>query len=77
MLYRWPAKQTIPLSVLARNQTYLEVVRGRGKELVRERSWQAVGVEPRTGAVNTGAMRPAEKIESRDVGIPVALWNFR
>ena len=44
---------------------YPEVVRGRERELAGKKSWQAVGdwtanrvgVEPRTGAVNTGLRR--------------------
>ena len=61
-LYRWPAKQTIPLSVLARNKTkgfwtWNLGVAGRGNG-TREESWlekgaDRVGVEPRTGAVDT------------------------
>ena len=46
-----PPKQTIPLSVLARNQRilgpeispYPEVVRGRERELAGKRSWQGGG----------------------------------
>ena len=48
--------------------TYPEVVRGRERELVGERSWQAVGVEPR-GAVDTGhrsSETVAEKIGSSE-----------
>ena len=69
-LYGWP-EQTIPLSISARNQTkdffgpeispYPEVVRGRERELAtgQQRGGTAnrVGVEPRTGAVNTGLRR--------------------
>ena len=103
-LYGWPAKQTIPSSVLARNQTkrifgseispYPEAVRGRERELVGQRSWEAVGdgtagkrvsrrvgVEPRTDAVDSRDSSREDRVQrrrlSQDVGIPVALWNFR
>ena len=66
-LYRWPAKQTIPFSVLVRNQTkgfwtWNLGVAGRGNG-----TREAVGVELRTGAVDTGAVRTvAEKIGSSE-----------
>ena len=62
-LWGWPAKQTIPLSVLVRNQTKgfgLEISAGAEvegdarRELVGKRSWQAVGDGTRTEAVGTG-----------------------
>ena len=94
-LYRWPAKQTIPLSVLTRNQTkgfwiWNLGVAGRGNG-TREESWlekgaDRVGMEPQTGAVDTRHRssetscredRVQRRRSSQDVGIPVALWNFR
>ena len=54
-LCRWSAKQTIPLSVLARNQTKrfgLEISGDR--KWVREREKWAVGEGRRTEAVDTG-----------------------
>ena len=68
---------------------YPEVVRGHERELAGQRSWQAVGdgtaervgVEPRTDAVDSGDSSREDRVQrrrlSQDVGIPVALWNFR
>ena len=56
-LCRWPAKQTIPLSVLARNQTNFDLKSRRDRKWkgTREkRSWRAVGEGRRTRAVNSG-----------------------
>ena len=62
-LCRWPAKKTIPLSVLARNQTkgfgleispWPEVEGDARRELVGKRSSRAVGEGRRTRAVDTG-----------------------
>ena len=51
--------------------------------------WQAVGygtagrvgVEPQTDAVDSGDSSREDRVQrrrlSQDVGIPVALWNFR
>ena len=73
---------------------YLEVVRGRERELAGQRNWQTVGdgtaerrvsrrvgVEPRTNAVDSGDSSREDRVQrrrlSQDVGIPVALGNFR
>ena len=62
-LCRWPAKQTIPFSVLARNQTkgfgieisaWPEVVTGREKRVGWTKEQQAVGYGTRTRAVDSG-----------------------
>ena len=77
-LYRWPAKQTIPLSVLARNQTKgfwtwnLDLA-GRGNG-TREESWLEKGAGRQLAwdhgqgqsTPDTGAVRPAEKIGSSE-----------
>ena len=89
-LCRWPAKQTIPLSVLARNQTKgfglefsacPEVVTGREKRVGWEKELKAVGDGTRTDAVDSGHSSREDRVQrrrsSQDVGIPFALWNFR
>ena len=62
-LCRWPAKQTIPLSILARNQTkgfgieisaWSEVVTGREKRVGWTKELEAVGDGTRTRAIDTG-----------------------
>ena len=102
-LYEWSAKQTIPLSVLARNQTkdfwtWNLAVSGSGKGTQKSVGWtkelagvgdgtaerrvsRRVGVELRTDAVDSGDSSREDRVKrrrlSQDVGIPVALWNFR
>ena len=65
-LCRWSAKQTIPFSVLARNQTkgfgheisaWPEVVRGREKRVGQRNSKLAVGEGGREWPVDTGQQR--------------------
>ena len=76
-LCRWSAKQTIPLSVLARNQT-----KGFGLEISGDRKWgrerqseswkkelaEGVGEGWREWPVDTGAERPVgwDEVQSRE-----------
>ena len=94
-LCRWPAKQTISLSVLARNQTkgfrtWNLAVSGSGNGM-RKESWLGKGADKswrrdtdRGGRQWTPEQRGEaawdrvqRRRSSQDVGIPVALWNFR
>ena len=82
---RWPAKQTIPLSVLARNETkgfwtWNLGVAGRGNG-TREESWLEKGADKQLATGQQRGESAEDRIHrrrsSQDVGIPVALWNFR
>ena len=84
-LCRWPAKQTIPLSVLARNQTkgfwtWNLGVAGRGNR-TREESWLEKGADKELATGQQRDESAEDRVQrrrsSQDVGIPVALWNFR
>ena len=74
-LCRWPAKQTIPLSVLARNQTkgfgieisaWPEVVTGREKRVGWTKERQGVGDGTRTEAVDSG--HPSREARQHEIG---------
>ena len=56
-------------------------LRGVGDGTAERRVSRRVGVEPRTDAVDSGDSSREDRVQrrrlSQDVGIPVALWNFR
>ena len=76
-LYRWPAKQTIPLSVLARNQTkgfwtWNLGVAGRGNG-TREESWLEKGADKQL-AWKHGQMRSTPETVAEKIGSSEEDW---
>ena len=73
-LCRWPAKQTIPLSVLARNQTkgfgleilvWPEEVTGREKRVGWRKELTRVGDRTRIDAVDSGHSSREDRVQRR------------